>query len=276
MSMEAVQGARSFLFVPGDRPERLPKALASAAHAVIVDLEDAVAPGDKPRARAALAMACASLPAQQVARLLVRINAADTPWHAEDLALLRELGPHGLAGVVVPKADSASVISAAVEAADAPVLALIESAAGLHAAAAVASAPGVARLAFGHLDFQADIGMQCGEDERELDAARLAIAVASRVAGLPKPVDGVTAAIDDEARLTADVARSRRFGFGAKLCIHPKQLDAVHEGLGPTQAERDWARRVLEAADRNPAGAFRLDGQMVDAPVLLRARSYLA
>lgn len=267
--------ARSFLFVPGDRPERIAKALASGAHAVIVDLEDAVAPEHKPGARAALAEAAHAAAPQQRQRMLVRINAPGSDWHDADLALLRAMATQPVGAVMLPKAESVVAIAKVNQAAQAPVLPLLESAEGLHALDLLARAPGVLRLAFGHLDFQLDLGLQCGPDEAELDCVRLALVLASRRAGLPAPVDGVTAALDDDARLAADVARSRRFGFGAKLCIHPRQLEAVHRGLDATPEQRDWARRVL-AASQSAAGAFRLDGQMIDAPVLLRARALLA
>lgn len=267
--------ARSFLFVPGDRPERLPKALASGAHAVIADLEDAVAPEDKPAARQALAQAWGALAPAQRERLLVRINAPGTAWHDDDMTLLCELAQRGLAGVMLPKAESVAVIGRVAQVALAPVLPLIESSQGLHALDLLTRAPGVLRLAFGHLDFQADLDLHCEGDERELDCVRLALTMASRRAGLPAPVDGVTAALDDAARLDSDVARSRRLGFGAKLCIHPQQVGPVNEGLGPTQAQRAWAQRVLEANRTLGTGAFRLDGQMIDAPVLQRARRML-
>jgi citrate lyase subunit beta/citryl-CoA lyase len=157
-----------------------------------------------------------------------------------------------------------------------PVIPLVESAQGLLALELLARARGTLRLAFGHLDFQGDVGMQCGADERELDAVRLQFVLASRRAGLCPPIDGVTVALDDPAQLRQDTQRSRRFGFGAKLCIHPKQVAIVGETLAPTAAEREWAQRVVEAAAGAAQGAFRLDGQMVDAPVLLRAQRMLA
>jgi citrate lyase subunit beta/citryl-CoA lyase len=194
---------------------------------------------------------------------------------ARYLALLRQLAAHKLAAVVLPKAESPAVVERIVRTTPAAVVPLVESAAGLHALELLAQARGVARIAFGHLDFQADTGLHCGADERELDSVRLAIVLASRRANLPAPVDGITAALDDAPRLADDVARARRLGFGAKLCIHPKQVAAVNEGLGPTPAQRAWAARVLAASQVQPTGAFQLDGQMVDAPVLLRARSFL-
>lgn len=268
--------ARSFLFVPGDRLDRLPKALASGAHAVIVDLEDAVAPAHKAAARAALVREWAFLPAEHRARLAVRINAAGSPGHEDDHALLRRLAPQPPGAVMLSKAETATAIERVARSAVAPVLPLVESSQGLHAVDIVARAHGVLRIAFGHLDLQADLGLHCGADERELDAVRLALVLASRRAGLPSPIDGVTASLDDDDRLAADIERSRRFGFGAKLCIHPKQIAAVNGALGPTAAQREWARRVLEASRLNGTGAFRLDGEMVDAPVLLRARSFTA
>ena len=267
--------ARSFLFVPADRPERLRKALDSGAHAVIADLEDAVAPADKPAARHALAGAWGALAPAERGRLLVRINAPGTAWYDDDMAFLLELAQHQLAGVMLPKAESVAAIDQVADCARAPVLPLIESAQGLHAVDLLARAPRALRLAFGHLDFQADLGLHCDADEHELDCVRLAITMASRRGGLPAPVDGVTAALDDEPRLAADVARSRRLGFAAKLCIHPQQVAQVNEGLGPTQTQRAWAQRALEASRTHGTGAFRLEGQMIDAPVLQRARQLL-
>ena len=274
-STSALASARSFLFVPADRLDRLPKALGSGAHAVIIDLEDAVAPEHKADARRALSREWAGMPAEQRQRMAVRINAAGSTHHEDDLALLRQLAPNPPGAVMRSKAEPATASERVARTAVAPVLPLIESAQGLHAADIIARARGVLRIAFGHLDFQGDLGLHCGPDERELDSVRLALVLASRRANLPAPIDGVTASLDDETRLAADIDRSRRFGFGAKLCIHPKQVAAVNEALGPTPAQREWAQRVLEASKVNGTGAFRLNGEMVDAPVLQRAQSLL-
>jgi citrate lyase subunit beta/citryl-CoA lyase len=175
---------------------------------------------------------------------------------------------------MLSKAETATAIERVARSAAARVLPLVESSQGLHAIDIIARAHGVLRIAFGHLDFQADLGLHCGDDERELDAVRLALVLASRRAALPTPIDGVTAAIDDKACLAADTERSRRFGFGAKLCIHPGQVAIVNAALGPTAGQREWAQRVLEASKLHGSGVFRLDGEMVDAPVLLRALSF--
>ena len=269
--------ARSFLFVPANRPERYFKALASGAGAVIIDLEDAIAPDDKPTARALLEAGFANLPMSDRSRVLVRINASGTAWHNTDLALANMLAHLGLAGVVLPKAESPDQLAnlAASVGLACALLPMIESAAGLEAVNQIARSPQVARLLFGNLDFQADLGMTCGPDEVELQPVRMALVMASRRAGLAAPVDGVTAAIGDLGQVQKDAERSRRSGFGARLCIHPAQVAVVNAALAPTAAELDWAQRVIQASAESQSGVFTLDGRMVDAPVLLLARRML-
>ncbi len=271
--------ARAFLFVPGDRPERHARALATGAGGVIVDLEDAVAPERKAAAREQLAASFAALQPVQRARLLVRVNAAGTPWHDDDCAQVGALTAQGLiAGVVLPKAERAADLSGLAQAIgpQGVLVPLIESAAGLAAVNELAAAPQVLRLAFGNLDFQADLGLACDADEAELVPVRLALLLASRRAGLPAPIDGVTPDWRNAARLAADTARARRGGFGAKLCIHPDQVAPVQAGLGPTAQELTWARRVVEAVQAAGGGVVSLDGRMVDAPVVRLAERLLA
>ncbi|MDQ7971426.1 MAG: CoA ester lyase [Rhodocyclaceae bacterium] len=271
--------ARAFLFVPGDRPERVAKALASGADAVVVDLEDAVAAPAKPAARAQVAQVHAALPPAARGRLLLRINASTTPWHADDVALAGALAAQGMAGVVLPKAEQADELVALAGALAAPacaLLPLIESAQGLASLEALAHAPQVLRLVFGHLDFQADLGLACDGDEAELVPVRLALVLASRRAGLVPPVDGVTTALADPQRLEADARRARRGGFGAKLCIHPNQVAVVQAAFTPSADEQAWARRVYAAMAAADGGVVQLDGRMVDAPVLRAAQRVLA
>jgi citrate lyase subunit beta/citryl-CoA lyase len=271
--MSRLAQARSFLFVPGNRPERFAKALASGADAVIIDLEDAVPLDAKDTARSVLLSAWTDLDAAERARLLVRVNPAGTPWHEADLAAVASLT--GLGALMLPKAENAQQVEQAFRTSSALVLPLIESAEGVGQMDAIARAAGTLRLGLGHIDLQADLGVRCGPDEAELAPVRLAMVVASRRAGLPAPVDGVTTATQDAEVLAVDAQRSRRFGFGAKLCIHPAQVAGVHQALAPTQAECDWARRVLAAEVAAGGGAFSVDGKMVDPPVLLLARSLL-
>jgi len=270
--------ARSFLFVPANRPERYAKALASGAGAVIIDLEDAVPSEGKDAARQQLADGFDRLTADQRLRVLVRINASGTRWHEEDLHLLRQLSRLELAGVVLPKAESAAEISqlAVSTGPTCAVLPMLESAAGLAALDLLADSSQVLRMVFGNLDFQADLGMACDADEVELQPVRLALVLASRRARLVAPVDGVTPGTGDNAQVHADASRSRRGGFGAKLCIHPAQVAIVNLALGPSTAELEWARRVIDNSREMGGGVFTLDGRMVDAPVLLLAERTLA
>jgi citrate lyase subunit beta/citryl-CoA lyase len=138
----------------------------------------------------------------------------------------------------------------------------------------IAAAPGVSRLVFGTLDFALDLDLDTASGNEGLAYGASRIAIASRVAGLAAPVAGVTAQLDDEAQLLADLAQARRFGFGAKLCIHPKQVDPIHRALQPSAAAIVWATRVLEAEAASP-GAAQLDGRMIDRPVVLQAERIL-
>jgi citrate lyase subunit beta/citryl-CoA lyase len=256
---------RSLLFVPGNRPERFDKACAAGADATLIDLEDAVAATDKASAREAVR---AWLDASK--SVYLRINGADTDWFRQDLALL---ALPGVRGVVLPKAEAAaSIADIHAVAPGLPVIALIESALGLRNLEALAAA-GSARFAFGSIDFQLDLGI-AGERE-ELLFARSALVLVSRLAGLPPPIDGVTVALDDPAQLADDIAYARRLGFGGKLCIHPRQVDAVNRGFLPPAADVEWATRVIEAAEHAGGNAVRLDGKMIDRPVIDRARAIL-
>ena len=257
---------RSLLFVPGSRPERFDKALAAGAGAVVLDLEDAVAPSDKERARESVRAWLT--PAH---RVVVRVNAADTPWFAADLALAAQ---PGVAALMLPKAEGAEALAAALRAGAKALLPLIESAAGFAVLGTIAAAPGVASLVFGSIDFQVDLGMRDARED-ELLPFRTQIVLVSRLAGIAPPVDGVTTALDDEAQLRDDVLRARRLGFGGKLCIHPRQVASVNRWLAPSEEEQAWARRVLDAAAASGGAAVAVDGKMVDKPVLMRAEGIL-
>ncbi len=260
----------SYLFVPGDRPDRFAKAVAAGAGAVVVDLEDAVAPNAKAAARAHIGEWCKANPAPS-AGLIVRINDAATSWFDDDLAFVRA---YAIAAVMLPKAERAQDIARCIDAlpAEGFVIAIIETARGVVEIDVVASAPGVQRLAFGTLDYAVDVGLS--GDERGLLYPASRMALASRIAGIASPIAGVTAALDDPARLDADLAFARACGFGAKLCIHPRQLEHTHRAFAPTAEEIDWARRVVAAVDAGHA-AVAIDGKMVDRPVLLKARDIL-
>jgi citrate lyase subunit beta/citryl-CoA lyase len=258
---------RSYLFVPGNRPDRFDKAYAAGADAVILDLEDAVQSDQKVLARAAI-VAAVSDHASRAA--WVRVNGSDTPWFADDVAAL--VGQTGVAGIVLPKAETGEQICAVLANAHSAlsVLPIVETARGFANLDQLCGAPCVPRIVFGTLDFQVDLGID--GDEEELHLFRSQIVLASRLAGIGAPVDGVSTTITDADAIEADARRGRRFGFGGKLCIHPKQIDPVHRAYAWSDAEVEWARRVLATVEASQGAAVAVDGKMVDMPVILRAR----
>jgi citrate lyase subunit beta/citryl-CoA lyase len=272
-----IKQARSFLFVPASRPERYVKALESGADCIVLDLEDAVPSEQKSAAREHVADRLHGFTNAQLARTLVRVNAVDTPWHEQDICVLAHWVSQGLAGAMVPKAESTASLRG-VGAALGPgawLVPLIESLGGLDAMHLMARIPQVCRLAFGHLDFQLDLGMRCGPDESELASVRFGLVAASRRAQLPPPIDGVTTDTGDREKLLVDARRSRAFGFSAKLCIHPAQVKAVNDTFPPSADELAWARRVIEGARAHHGQAFSLEGRMVDLPVIRLAQQTL-
>ena len=273
-TINALARARSLLFVPGNRPERFAKALRSGADAVVLDLEDSVPPSAKQTARESMHEAWPELQANGLP-LVVRINTPLEVAGITDLEWLARLP--GLAGVMVSKAESIAVLGSVREnLSGVAILPLIESVAGLAALSDLAGTAGVLRLVLGHIDFMADSGIQCSDDERELNPLRFALSMSTRMHRLAPAVDGVTVSLDDDARLRQDTKRAQRFGFGGKLCIHPRQVAVIHDALLPSVEELDWARRVIAADSAAGGAAVQLDGRMVDAPVVLQARRILA
>lgn len=257
--------ARSYLFVPGNRPDRFAKALASGAHAVVIDLEDAVGAGEKGVARKAV-----SEWLDPTHPVVVRVNGASSEWFRDDLALC---GRPGIVAVMVPKVEDADHVRLVAEGTRGrlPLLPLVESARGFDRAADIARAPGVQRLVFGSLDFQLDLGL--AGDGEETVYFRSHLTLVSRLAGLQPPVDGVWPGIGDGDQMLAHALRARRLGFGGKLCIHPSQVAAVNSAFLPSEEEIAWARRVLQVAAQGAVGT--VDGRMVDRPVILRAEEIL-
>lgn len=258
--------ARSFLFVPGDRSERFAKAAASGAHEVILDLEDAVAPGAKAHARSAVAAWLAD-----GARAIVRINAADTEWFEQDLAMA--LSAPG-AGVMLPKADAATTAQVALALPGRSIVALVETVAGYMELRQLAATPGLHRIAFGSVDFAGESGI--ADEGDAMTAIRTQIVLESRHAGLIAPIDGVSVEFGDEERMRSDALRSRQLGFGGKLCIHPRQVAPVNAAFLPTPGELRWAQRVLAAFEASHEAATAVDGKMIDKPVVERARRIAA
>lgn len=264
--------ARSWLYVPATRPDRFEKAAASGADRIILDLEDAVAPEAKVEARRRVA--AARLPT--AVPVYLRVNGRGTEWYAGDVTVAAGLP---IAGVMLPKTSSAEDVTSLAAALPPSfrIVALIETAVGLWNALEIARAPRVERLAFGALDFQLDTG--AGGGPTELAYARSRIVVASRVAGIEPPIDVISVVIDDEFQVESEAREGRRFGFGGKMCIHPRQIAPTHAAWQPTSDEIAWARGLIEALEARSVderGAFSYRGAMVDRPVIDRARRILA
>ena len=272
MRADAVATARTFLFVPGNRPDRFEKALRAGADTVVFDLEDAVPADEKERARDLVVAAVRATKRPVV----VRINGADTPWHADDARAVVDAGAH----IMLPKAESTEQIqSLAIPSNSAiAVIALIETPLGVLNAVAIAEVAEVSRLAFGSLDFAAALGVD-PDHRAALAAARSQLVLASAAAGLVGPVDGVTQAVRDTDALSSDVQYAKALGFAGKLCVHPAQPECAARLLEPSAEEISWATRVLEATSVTEAGrggVAILDGRMIDPPVIRRAEFIMA
>ena len=266
----------TWLYVPGDRPERFGKAIASETDVVIVDLEDAVAPGHKDAARENAHTLLAQTTAKPV---VVRINDIRSSWGAADLALLRDAP--SLAGVRLPKVESAEDVRAvrtALGSRTLPLHCLIETARGVEAAFEIASAdPCVATIALGEADLRSDLGVT-GEDG--LLWARSRIVVAARAADLPAPAMSVYAQVEDLDGLAASCRRGRALGFIGRAAIHPRQLSVIAECFTPTETEAIAARELLDAlrdATASERGAVVLtNGQFVDRAMVEGAERVIA
>ncbi len=256
------------LFVPGHRPERFGNAASSGADAVILDLEDAVAPDLKDSARkAVVSHGITAVP------VIVRINARSTPWFADDLAALSRAS---VSGIMLAKAESASDIAAIHTRLrrDIPVIPLVETARGVAELPSLLSAPSVSVAAFGSLDFCVDLG--CSSSWEALLLARSEIVLRSRLAGLPSPLDGVTTCLDDPTVVETEARRAADLGYGGKLAIHPRQIVPIRQGFLPDAQAKLWAEKVVAAAAHAADGAVRVDGAMVDPPLVAKAQFILA
>ena len=250
------------LFVPGSRPERFAKADESGTEAVILDLEDAVAPTNKDRAREAVIAHAGALRSP----VIVRVNAVGTPWHEADINAVRRLGN---ASVMLPKAERPEDIAKLTSRVgrELHVVALVETAIGLAHLADILVAPGVVAVAFGSVDFALDVG--CAHERPALLAARGEIVWRSRAANRAAPIDGVTTDLSSPDIVQDDAGHAFKLGFGGKMAIHPKQVEPIARAFRPSEKEIAWARGILDAA---PTGEARLvKGEMIDRPLVERA-----
>jgi citrate lyase beta subunit len=254
----------SLLFAPGSDERKLRSALALSADGAVADLEDAVAPAQKEAAREIVA---------RVRPPIVRVNGAETQWFAADLALVEQLA---VEAIVLPKAMPEAV--AALGDTGPPVIAIVETAAGVRNAYEIAAMPRVAALLLGAVDLGAEVGLEPRPDGLEILYARSKVVLDSAAAGIRPPFDIVHLDVTDDEGLEEECRLARSLGFRGKACIHPAQVPIVNRVFAPSEAEVDWARRVVEAYEREAAegrGVFALNGAMVDLPVVERARRVL-
>ncbi|GGO22818.1 HpcH/HpaI aldolase/citrate lyase family protein [Deinococcus humi] len=273
---------RSMLFAPGNRADLIAKLPRRSPDAVVIDLEDAI-PGDagakaaaRPTARDAARELIAAAPHLAV---FLRINAPHSPYFADDLTVLTP----ELAGVVVPKLEAAADVRLVVDALSShglnlPILAGLETGAGVWNALDILKEEAVTMAYFGAEDYTTDLGGRRTPGNLEVLYARSRVALAARLAGVAA-LDIVVTALNDEPAFRADAEQGRALGYAGKLCIHPAQVTLAHDVFGATPAEAARARALLEAA-RTAAerghGAFSFEGQMVDEPMLSAARAVLA
>ena len=259
----------TWLYVPGDRPPIVAKALAAGADVVVVDLEDAVAPDRKDYARAATA----ELLSEPQLNVHVRVNALDTPWAADDLRALAPLP--GVSGLRLPKVTSAEdVVAVAEKARDLPLYALLETALGIERAFSIAAAhSSVHGIALGEADLRADLGVR---DDAGLDWSRSRVIVAARAAGLAPPAQSVHPDIRDLEGLAASCAHGRALGFLGRAAIHPRQLPVIESAFLPTTEEIEQAETIVKAAMREEGAQALPDGRFIDAAVVAAAQRTLA
>lgn len=288
---------RSFLFAPGNHPRRVGKAFSLGADAVILDLEDSVAPSDKEAARKPVAEALAANAGKPGRpRGYVRVNAMGTPYCFRDLT---EVVGRGVDGVVLPKVENAADLHAidwlicnlererglAVGAID--LIPIVETAAGISRIDRVLQARSlkpysgiwrVRRVAFGAADYSHDLGLAPSREEPELAHARERVVLASRAARMEGPLDSPWFHLKDAEGYRKAVERSRRMGFRGRMCIHPDQVAAANEGYAPTSEEIARAERIVAAfreAEAKGTGAIQVDGQMIDYPIVNQAERLL-
>ena len=263
---------KTWLFVPATRIDRVAKAFASGAGAVIVDLEDAVAPEDKADARKALQQYHNSTGYQPI---WVRINKAGSEEFFKDIVLCQKMP--NLAGVLLAKAEQGSDIESVHQLTNFSVIALIENAIGLYQLDSMAKAVGLAAFSYGFLDLCNDLRVQVGTPAADVIAnqIRYQFILTSKVHQLSPPIDTVYPDFNDEIGLSARVSLWSQMGMSGMLCIHPKQVAVVQRALKPTESELSFAQRVVEEYERSGQAVFEIDGQMVDAPVIERSLQLL-
>jgi citrate lyase subunit beta/citryl-CoA lyase len=276
---------RSLLFVPGNRIDRIEKAFASPADAVIIDLEDAVVPSEKESVRKQIG---SFLEKANRKNIFIRVNGAKTPFFSGDLEMVTQAS---VRGIIVPKSEGPEALRKAdhklgdlerarsLQEGQVWLIPQLESALGLLKAQEIgASTQRILALAFGAGDLTLDLGAKLTKTGEELFFARSYLVMASRLAGVYAIDAPFMLDIKDSEGLSAEARRSRQLGFRGKFCIHPSQVGPVNEIFSPTPEEVDRARKIIEAYDLGASkgeGAIALEGEFIDPPVYERAKQIL-
>jgi len=258
---------RSVLFVPGDRPDRFDKAIACGADVIVIDLEDAVLPEGKARARELVR----AWP-QSSRSVIVRTNSVDTDWFKDDLLMLREAGYQAM---MLPKAQCVEDLDAVLRVCgpEMKIYPLIETVKGVVSQREIAAHASTQRLIFGSVDFSKDSGIM---DEAGWLSFRVEMVIASKLAGLNGPIDGTLLSWDNPEYIRQQASLSRGLGFAGRLCIHPLQVIPVNQGMLASEAQIEWAKKVVNAYETSAAGAIVVDNKLVDKPVYELAKEWLA
>lgn len=266
----------AWLFVPGDSGRKIEKAFGTAAGVIILDLEDGVAPAAKSQARETVLTVLGQLSEETRAakKLVLRCNAADSPFFSEDLELAARLNVDAL---MVPKCEGARDIKAVLQVLpEMTIVPLIESARGVVCLEEIVrAAKSIRRVAFGAVDFALDLDVDWTREGDERRFAMGQLVLLSRARDLDPPLGAVFPVTDDPDAFLADVRMEKRMGFSGKMTIHPRQIEWLAEANHLTPEEQAWSRRVVEAFEAAGSGAIQVDGRLVDLPVYLNARRRL-
>ncbi|MCT9096485.1 CoA ester lyase [Haloarchaeobius sp. HME9146] len=268
---------RSVMFSPGDRPELMRKAPGTGADTIIFDLEDAVAPQRKDEAREAVREVLSDPEFDPDCEVCVRVNPAGEGMDADVAALAGDLR---LDALMLPKATQAADVDRlddALEGPTPPVLALVESAAGVLAAADIAGADATDALVFGAEDLSADIGATRTSEGTEVLYAREKVVVAAAAHDIDA-IDTVYTDFSDAEGLADETEFAIQLGYDGKMAIHPSQVPVINDAFTPADDRIEWAQAVLDAkaeADAEGRGVFQVDGEMIDAPLIAQAERVL-
>ncbi|RXK47739.1 MULTISPECIES: HpcH/HpaI aldolase/citrate lyase family protein [Halorientalis] len=265
---------RSVLFAPGDEPKLMRKAAGSTADVVVFDLEDAVAPNDKQQARESVRTVLADVRSEN--HICVRVNPAGSGAATDLDVVLSGSIPDS---VMLPKTGSAGDVSSLAQQleerdVELPVLALVESAAGVLNADEIAAADPTDALLFGAEDLAADLGASRTSDGTEVLYARERVVVAASAAGIDA-IDTIYPDYGDQEGLREATEFAAQLGYDGKMAIHPDQVPVINDAFTPSDEEIEWAERVVKADNETDAGVFKVDGEMIDAPLISQAERIL-